>query len=581
MNKHPVFRILVIAKDQHNKIIIGMILAAICSILSFIPYLVIYKIILELFGGRVELSTVLNWALVGIGSAILKAILTSLAGILSHTAAYNTMHKARVKVLEKLSTFHLGFFETHTPGKLKSALFDDIGKLEDFIAHNLLELAQAVTAPLVLFIVLLFIQPIMAICMLIPLALGIGIPMRMISSYPELTEEFARKSAALNGAANEFVGRMPVIKMFSLTADKFTGYKNALTAYMDCMVKMCEIANKPLAITIVVLDSAILFTLPIGGFLYLHGSLVIGTYLLFILLTMCFYSSFLNVINILMGHMELESGLKSIEEILNTVPEKSGSKTLPKDGQYGIRFKDLSFSYGDEKTTALSHITLNLQPGTLTAFVGSSGAGKSTAAQLIGRYWTAKNGAIEIGGVSINDLATESLMDLTAFVFQDVFLLKDTIFENICMGSIASERDVIAAAEAAQIHDFICSLPQGYHTTIGDLGVKLSGGEKQRISIARAILKDAPIVIFDEATSYADIENEHKIQLALERLLKGKTTIMIAHRLHTIRNADNIVVFDAGQIAEQGTHEDLLRRNSMYKKMWDTYSGSNSVKEAV
>ncbi|MGL5437250.1 MAG: ABC transporter ATP-binding protein [Lachnospiraceae bacterium] len=581
MNKHPVFRILAIAKNEHKKIMLGMVLAAICSILSFVPYLVIYKIILELFVGIVQITVVIHWALLGLASAVLKAIFTSLAGIASHTAAYNTMHKVRVKVLEKLSTFNLGFFETHTPGKLKSALFDDIGKLEDFIAHNMLEMAQAIAAPLLLFIILLFIHPVMAICMIIPLILGIGIPMKMIGSYPELTEEFAKTGAKLGGSVNEFINGMPVIKMFGLTAEKFMGYKNSLAAYMDCMRRMCEVANKPLAITIVVLDSAILFTLPIGGYLYLNGSLTIGTYLLFILLTMCFYSSFLSVINIMMGHMELESGLKNIEEILNTEPAKSGNQTLPKKGVYGIEFNDLTFSYGDQSDEALSHISLRIEPGTLTAFVGASGVGKTTAAQLIGRYWAAKNGAITIGGVPVNDLATESLMDLTAFVFQDVFLLEDTIFENICMGSDATEVEVMDAAKTAQIHDFIMGLPQGYNTEIGDMGVKLSGGEKQRISIARAILKDAPIVIFDEATSYADIENEHKIQLALESLLKGKTTIMIAHRLHTITNADNIVVFDNGMIAEQGTHVALISRDGMYKQMWDSYVGSSNAKEAI
>lgn len=214
-------------------------------------------------------------------------------------------------------------------------------------------------------------------------------------------------------------------------------------------------------------------------------------------------------------------------------------------------------------------MSLTLNPGTLTAFVGPSGAGKTTAAQLIGRYWDTDSGTISIGGVPLQNIDSESLMDLTAFVFQDVFLMEDTLFENIRMGSNATEEQVIAAAKAAQIDDFICTLPQGYQTRIGDKGVKLSGGQQQRIAIARAILKDAPIVIFDEATSYSDIENEHKIQLALQSLLKGKTTIMIAHRLHTIRNADNIGVFDAGQIVEQGRHEDLVAAGGTYSHMWN------------
>ena len=202
---------------------------------------------------------------------------------------------------------------------------------------------------------------------------------------------------------------------------------------------------------------------------------------------------------------------------------------------------------------------------------GPSGAGKTTAAQLIGRYWDADSGTVKIGGVPVNELKAENLSDLTAFVFQDVFLMEDTLLENIRMGTKATEEQVRQAAKAAQIDDFIMSLPNGYMTKIGDAGVKLSGGQKQRVSIARAILKDAPIIVFDEATSYSDIENEHKIQLALQNLLQGKTTIMIAHRLHTIRNADHIVVFEDGKAVEQGTHDELVAREGRYSHMWDTY----------
>lgn len=214
-----------------------------------------------------------------------------------------------------------------------------------------------------------------------------------------------------------------------------------------------------------------------------------------------------------------------------------------KDGCYGIDFEDVTFNYTSGGKDALTSVNLHLEPGTVNAFVGPSGAGKTTAVQLLGRYWDTTGGTIKVGGVPITDLKTENLMDLTAFVFQDVFLLEDTLLENIRMGTNASEEEVRQAARSAQIDDFIMGLPKGYQTRIGDEGVKLSGGQQQRISIARAILKDAPIVIFDEATSYSDIENEHKIQLALQNLLKGKTTIMIAHRLHTIRDADKIVVF--------------------------------------
>ena len=263
---------------------------------------------------------------------------------------------------------------------------------------------------------------------------------------------------------------------------------------------------------------------------------------------------------------------------------KSGTKTIPLNGRYDVRFDGVSFSYGEDGRNALNDVSLCVKAGTVNAFVGASGAGKTTAAQLIGRYWDSSAGTISIGGIPVTELQTENLMALTSFVFQDVFLLEDTLLENIRMGSDASLEEVRKAAQAAQIDDFIMSLPDGYETKIGTEGVKVSGGERQRISIARALVKNAPILIFDEATSYSDIQNEHKIQIALQNLLKGKTVIMIAHRLHTIKNADTIFVFEKGSIAEQGSHTELMNKNGLYAQMQRTYifalnHGSINVKE--
>ncbi len=565
-------------KEERGKLIFGIILAIFCSALSFVPYFVIYQMILALIGNTLTFQRTLFGAVMAIGAAVLQNISISFAAICTHTAAFNTMHRLKLNVLEHMSRLNLGFFNDYSQGRLKGALFDDIGRLENFIAHNTIELAQALVVPIILFVTLLFLQPVMALCMLVPAVLGVALPMIIMRSYPDLTNEYAKTMSNVSSAVNEYVNCMPIIKMFGLTAEKFKKYSAAARAYTECLKKMAKVSCKPLAITIVILDSGILFTLPVGGLLYLHGALSLGTFLMFILLTMCFYSAFFSLLNIMMGHMELESGLVSIKDILNTQPVHDGTKTLDKADSYEIVFEDVSFGYRQSKNV-LSHVSLTLKPGTLTAFVGPSGAGKTTAAQLIGRYWDVDSGKISIGGIPIRDIAAKSLMDLTAFVFQDVFLMDDTLFENIRMGIIASEEQVVRAATAAQIDDFIRSLPDGYQTRIGDQGVKLSGGQQQRISIARAILKDAPIVIFDEATSYSDIENEHKIQTALQSLLKGKTTIMIAHRLHTIRNADNIVVFDDGEIAEQGRHDDLVDTGGVYCKMWHTYIGETTEKE--
>ena len=287
-------------------------------------------------------------------------------------------------------------------------------------------------------------------------------------------------------------------------------------------------------------------------------------------MSMVFLTSLLNLMNFAMMFNQIMSGLSRIQAIMETPDSTEGTHTLNKAESHNILFEHVTFRY--DKADVLKDVNIELPAGTVTAFVGASGAGKTTAAQLVPKFWEVSEGAIRIDGKNINELKTENLMDLVSFVFQETFMLNDSIYQNIAIGNQAATReDVVAAAKAAQIHDFITSLPQGYDTKLGENGVKMSGGEKQRVCIARAILKDAPIIIFDEATSYTDIENEHKIQIALSNLLKGKTTIMIAHRLHTIISADQICVFDKGKVTEKGTHNELLAQNGLYSRMWQTY----------
>ncbi|MCT4563675.1 MAG: ABC transporter ATP-binding protein/permease [Maledivibacter sp.] len=576
-NQSLFYNVFHLIKGERIRLTIGLLLAVICSGLSFVPYLAVYKIILKLSQQKLSFSFILFWALISMVSVVLKSLLMSIASLCTHTSAFNAMHKLRLEVIDHMSKLNLGFFNNNSQGKIKTALFDDIGRLENFIGHNLIELAQSFVVPIILFIILIIIQPIMALCILIPAILGIIIPMQIMKGYPDLTNRFADTIASVNASVNEMMSSMQVLKMYHLSAKHFKRYTSALSLYTTCLKDMAKTSCSPIAITVVILDSAILFTLPVGGFMYLHGLLPLGSYLLFILLSMCFFSAFFNLINIRMGIMELKSGLTHVKEILSFKPLSSGTISLPSKNCHSIEFHNVSFSYNDNPT--LTNINLIIPKGKLTAFVGASGAGKTTAAQLIGRYWNVNTGEILIDGININNITTESLMDMTSFVFQDTFMMDDTLLENISMGSKCPYEKVIEASKAAQIHDFIQSLPNKYETPLGDLGIKLSGGQKQRIAIARAILKDSPIVIFDEATSFSDIENEHKIQLALQNLLKNKTTIMIAHRLHTIIDADNIVVFDEGKIVEQGKHQELVKARGVYEKMWNTYINS-PIKEA-
>lgn len=294
-------------------------------------------------------------------------------------------------------------------------------------------------------------------------------------------------------------------------------------------------------------------------------------YLYFMVMSMVFLSGLLNLMNFAMMFSQIMSGVGRIQTIMDLPCTTEGIQTLDRAQPHSVSFEDVTFRY--DKTDVLKNISLSLPAGSLTAFVGASGAGKTTAAQLIPKFWEVAEGSICIDGKNILELKNDNLMDLVSFVFQETFTLHDSIYENIAIGNKeATLQQVEAAAKAAQIHDFIMSLPNGYKTKLGEDGVKLSGGEKQRICIARAILKDSPIIIFDEATSFADLENEHKIQLALSHLLKGKTTIMIAHRLHTITGADQICVFHEGRLLEKGKHDELVSKGGRYADMWRSYT---------
>lgn len=551
------------------KIAIGIFLGSICGLLSFVPYVVLYKMIAALINNQIDFKSVLLWALVMIFSTILQNILMSITMIFTHVAAYNIIHRLKMEALEYLSKVSLGFFNNKTSGELKAALFDDIEKLEGFIAHNLIEITQAVVITIISMLIMFYINVFMALTMLLPVVVGVLLPTMMMKKYPNLTKKYTDTFSELLSSINEYINCMPIIKMFGLTVEKFAKLSAASKSYTECLVEMAKCSCYPLAITIVILDSGILFTLPIGGFLYVNGLISTEHLLIFMLLTMCFYRTFFNLFNIAMGRIELNSGLVNIKKLFGIPVEVVGKEQL-KSKNLDIQFNDVSFGYDDENVV-LKNISMKIEPKSFTAFVGASGAGKTTAASLIGRYWNVDKGEICIGGIPINELSEETLTSAVSFVFQDTFLMEDTLFENIRMGSEADEESVKEAAKYAQIHDFITTLPKGYDTKIGEEGFKLSGGQKQRLSIARAILKNAPIVIFDEATSYSDIENEHKIQTALKNLLKDKTVIMIAHRLHTICDANKIIVFEKGEIVEQGTHKRLLEINGYYSKMWASY----------
>lgn len=391
----------------------------------------------------------------------------------------------------------------------------------------------------------------------------------MFKAMKERMEHYHYLLQKINSTIIQYINGMNVMKAFNLSAKSFKNYKDITKEYADYWVQMTKESSPAYAVFLVLIDSGLLFMIPIGGIMFLKGSINVSTYLLFLILSSNFLTSFKQLLEFGVSFSMLLEGAGKVRDILDQPIQVEGIRDLNEKINGKIQFNNVTFKY--DKEEVIKNLSLTIEPKTVVALVGPSGSGKTTLGQLVGRFWDVDKGSIAIDGIDLKDIKMEELMDKVSFVFQDVFMLQDTILENIKMGSDKTMDQIIEASKKAQIHDFIMSLPDGYNTSLGENGIKLSGGEKQRISIARAILKNSPIVILDEVTSYSDIENESKIQEALRNLLKGKTAIIIAHRLYTIKNADKIIVLDEGKIIEQGKHKYLMNKKGLYRHLWDMY----------
>lgn len=544
------------------------VLSALCA---FIPFVMVYRTLLFLFDGAADSGAALRYGVIAAIAIAGRFVFAILSGVFSHLGAFNTLYRVREQISRHIATVNLGFFTSHSSGEIKKVMIEDVERIEKFLAHQIPDVISALCVPVIVFSYLLTVNVPMAFCLLAPVILGLGIQCAATVVTGRQMPEYHRLQGKLNSAIMQFINGMPVMKTYNMTAEGYREYSNTVTEYNAFWKKSTRDQGYTYGVFVTLVESGILFALPVGGLLYFQGSLAVQDYLFFMIMSMVFLSSLLNLMNLSMLFSQIMSGMSRIQAIMELPSAAEGDGVMNPAQAHGVSFEHVSFRY--DKTEVLRDVNLELRAGSLTAFVGASGAGKTTAAQLIPKFWEVTGGAVKIDGKSITALKTENLMDLVSFVFQETFMLNDTIYQNIAIGNITAAREQVeAAAKAAQIHDFIMRLPEGYDTKLGEDGVKLSGGEKQRVCIARAILKNAPIIIFDEATSYTDIENEHKIQLALQNLLQGKTTVMIAHRLHTIVGADQICVFHQGRVEETGTHRQLLAANGRYAKMWASYT---------
>ena len=565
---------------QHKiKLIVSAMFSIISTTLSAIPYLLVYSIILELFNREISYNKIQSLVFIAILFIILGVVARILSGIFSHISAFNILYKIRIDLIEHMSKLNMGFFKKNMTGKLKKIINEDVEKLENFIAHQIPDLSSAFATPLIFLGIMFYFNWQLSLVLFIPIILGILAQSGMFKNYMGKVDHFYKLVAKLNSTIMEYINAMNVMKAFNLTAKSFKDYRDNTQEYADYWIELTELAVPYYSAFLCLVDTGLLFIIPIGGIMLLNGKITISVYILFLLMSTIFLNSLRTLFELSESLSFLLKGMEKIIEIFNEKEQKSGDIFFPEHFSESLKYENVTFAYN--KAKVINNFSLTIRAGTTTALVGPSGSGKTTIGLLAGRFWDIEEGKITIDGTDIKDISYESLMDNISFVFQDTFMLHDTIYENIIMGKNYTHEEVKNAAKKAQIHDFIMSLPDRYETKIGEGGVKLSGGEKQRISIARAIIKNTPIVILDEVTSYSDIENEAKIQSALKTLLKGKTALIIAHRLYTIKNADNIVFMKKGQITEQGTHEELLRNRADYWHLWSLYNENDLEKEVT
>ena len=564
-------RLLQIAGQRKTLLLASCTLAVIHSVLSLVPYALVFYIIKELTQSQPNFTTIQQYVVYAIVMVIVSMVAFLLSGILSHIAAFNILYGLRKTITEKVGILPMGYLSHRNSGAFKKIISDDVERIETFVAHQIPDFVKAVALPLLtlgyLFsedwrLALISCLPLLVLVVIMPLMFG--------SKNQNLTQKYHHSLEEMSAGIVEYVRAMPVMKIFQQSAETFDKYGKKVLTFHRFVSDWIRHSSPPFAIFMSFASNAMLPVLALGLYLYFHNGLTLATLLFFLILGTGYMRPVFAMSNMAMQLQLIEQGVQQIDKILEA-PVLPETHTPQEPSHYDIHFDKVSFAY-DGEHYVLNDINFIAKEGSITALVGPSGAGKSTVGQLLSRFWDVQEGNISIGGVDIRQLSTEKLMQMVSFVFQDSFMFAQTMYENIRMGMNKTKEEVIAAAQAAQIHDFIMSLPKGYETLFGQQGVHLSGGEQQRFQLARAILKNAPILVLDEATAFADPENEYKIQQAFSELIKGKTVLVIAHRLSTITTADQIIVFEKGEINAIGTHNELLQSSELYQRMWNAHN---------
>ena len=558
-----------------------MALSVFCAILSvaggFIPFWAVYEILLAFINQNVTLNGILIWCLVGAAGYLLRVACHGISTILAHISAYTILEGIRLKIADRLMKAPLGEVMGRRIGYLKNIIMDKVEDLEPPLAHMIPELTSNLLLPVAIFIWMLVIDWRMGLAVLISPVLAM-IPMFfLMRNYNSQYAAYMEANNHVNSIIIEYVEGIEVVKAFNQSTSSYEKFVNAVQSFKEFTLAWFKSTWKSMNLMMAIMPTTLLGVLPVGLLLVQNGSISPAELAMGIILSLSIVGPLMKATTFINEAKSMEYAVEAANELLNlpVLPDSGKIVSIPHND---IALKHVTFSYdGSEQNKVLHDVNLELPEGSFTALVGPSGGGKSTIARLIARFWDVTGGNITIGGKNIKELSIRQLSELVSFVTQDNFLFNCSLKENIRLGNPnATDEEVYAAAKAACCDEFIVRLDKGYDTPAGDAGKRLSGGEKQRIAIARAILKNAPIVILDEATAFTDPQNEDKIQKSIMALSKGKTLLVIAHRLSTIQNADQIVVLKKGRIVDCGKQEELLKRCPLYADMWKAHIGAKN-----
>ena len=580
--KKSVFNILMSYSGKYKILTyLSLVLSAMSGILSLIPFVYIWFIIRDVIQVSPNFNEATNIAFYG-WMAVLFALLSMLVyfgGLMcSHISAFRIAGNMRMKLMEHITKMPIGKIDELGSGKVRKIVMDSTSATETYLAHQLPDMAQALLMPLAMIIILCIFDWRLGLVSLLPCVLGFACMFKMVG--PKMKEDMAQYQNAMeniNNEAVEYVRGIPVVKTFNQSVYSFKRFKGAIDNYSNFCISYTKKCRGPMIAFEVAVNSVFAFLIALTLILtssQIWSETFVLNFIFYVIFTPIISTTLLRVMYLSENTMIVEDSLNRVDSLLSIQPLKETNNPIVPLGN-DIEFKNVSFKYKDESAYALKNINLKIKQNSITALVGPSGGGKSTIASLIQRFYDVDEGEIAINGVDIRNIETKTLMNKIAYVFQNGKLLKTSILENVrLVRPSATKQEVLHALHLAECDDIITKLPQGIETVIGSKGTYLSGGELQRICIARAILKDADIIILDEATAFADPENEYLIQKAFTSLSKNKTVLMIAHRLSSIKNANQIFVIQNGTIIESGKHQELLKNNGVYQKMWNDYQKS-------